>query len=856
MSSDNTQTKSKNKIQHTPLESALFQITEWAVNTASIKDYAARLHLIIGQLMYAENIFVVMYEQNKSILDFLYIRDESDSEIDVNIVDKLSIEDLRRTVTGYMLSTGKMQHLSASDIQDLIDNNIVEDLGAPSNDWLGVPLVYNQEILGGIVVQSYQDKIKYDLKDEALLQFVARQIALVFKSKQSEMALIYSKAELENYVTSRTKELNKINLALEIEVAERKKSEEIQFALFKIAELVNESDSLVDFYTKVHLVIKSLMSAENEYVAILSDDMIDIEFPYFVDQNDPSPKKRPLDLTKKKLGMTERIFKTGEAILYNRKKGDPVSSVGSNCVSFLGVPLKNSTSTFGVLAVQSYQKDIVYTKKNKHALQTIGQQVATAILRKKDSDSLVLAHENLEYRVKERTIELEQTIENRRKVEEKLAHDSLHDSLTGLPNRFHLAKALNSVIGKEKKNDNSMIALLFLDLDRFKLINDSLGHHIGDLFLIEVAKRLKECTRSHDMVARLGGDEFCILMPDIPKEIVALELCSRILKELKIPVEVEKNSLMTSASIGVRLAKHSEKSAALIMSDADAAMYQAKNQGKNRFCFFDAEIKKLVTSRMKLERDLRAAMENDELFLEYQPIINIVTNQVVGFEALVRWRHPKKGLISPVEFIPVAEETGLIVGIGELVVRMAFDILKLFKKDKSLSNLYINVNVSSVQILSRTLDDYIRTLITKLKINPDKFNVEITESILIDDYTTALNFVRELKAMGIKIYLDDFGTGFSSLSYLHKFPFDAIKLDRSFIQVLDLSRNNQAIVESIAHLAKNLNIEIVAEGIETKKQLEMLKDMDYRLAQGFYFSKAIGREKIADYILASSLEKQ
>jgi len=830
------------------LESALFQITECAVDCRSIKEYAEKLHGIIENLTYAKNFYVALYEQEGRRVNFIYIADEYEDELDRSALSDLSAEDLRRTITGFMLRTGKMQHLSSEDIKHLIEKNVIDSVGADSHDWLGVPLIYNKEILGGLVIQSYREDIIYGVKEEDVMQFIARQIALVIKSKQSEFDLIETNANLEKRVEERTQELFSANEALTSEIHERKRSQQIQTALFQITELVSTSSNLYGLFFGVHQVINQLMFARNEYIALLTQDKTHIEFPYYVDQYDKQPENRVYDPDNEEKGLTEKVLSSGESLLYYNDSKVNREASGARCECWLGVPLKDKNEVFGVLVIQSYQADKTYSKEDQMVLMTIGQQVATAILRKQDADSLRIAHETLERRVRERTSELEKTIEKRKLVEERLEHESLHDSLTGLPNRTHLGKALNSILKRKNRLVDDSMALLFLDLDRFKIINDSLGHHIGDQFLIEVSRRLQECIRNDDLVARLGGDEFCILMPSIPKDSIALSLCARLLKELKRPFDVAGHSLITSASIGVRLASSEETSAELIMSDADAAMYQAKHLGKNQYCLFDANIKKLVTDRMKMERDLREAVSNHELFLVYQPIIDINTNKVVGFEALVRWNHSERGFISPEEFISVAEETGIIVELGESVIAMACEKLSVFGQDNALKDLYINVNVSSVQILSRTLDQVIRENIQKHQISPKQLNIEITESILIEDYKSALSFVRELKSMDIKIFLDDFGTGYSSLSYLHKFPFDAIKLDRSFISALNQSENNRAIVESIVLLADNLDIQIVAEGIETQEQLESIRAMGYQVAQGYFFSKPVAENELVEVL--------
>ncbi len=830
------------------VESALYEITELGISSDSMEDYYAKIHQIIGRLTYAANLYIARYDQNTSRVKFVYFVDEVDTQLTVDNLKELTQEDLLKSATGYLLQTKKLLHMDSKTSAELEKAGVIDRHGSDSADWLGVPLIYKDELLGAMVIQSYDRSITYGEKEEKIMTFVARQIALLIKSKISEQELIEANRMLEKRVAERTKSLNQINQTLSQEIEERKKSEEIQAALFKITDLVSTSSSLDDFFKSVHQVISKLMYAENEYIALLSDDDQFVEFLYYVDQVDPRPDKRPLNEENKKRGLTEQILMTGKVIHFNRKKEDDEAKNGTDCASYLGVPLKDQDRTFGVLAVQSYQNDIVYDDRDKKVLMTIGKQIAIAILRKKDSDSLKTAHEYLEKRVKERTSELEDTIKNRKIIEQKLEHDSLHDALTGLPNRLYFSNHLAEQIERYKGRSAEKFAVLFLDLDRFKLINDSLGHHVGDLFLIEISQRLTECLRGNDVIARLGGDEFCILMRQIKSKKIAIKLAARILKELKKPVLVEKHSLITSASIGIRMGVEGDTQVGEIMSDADAAMYQAKHKGKNCFCVFDSEIKNLVTGRMEIENDLRKAVPNDELFLVFQPVVDLKTEKVVGCEALIRWKHPEKGFLSPDDFIPVAEETGIIVEIGEFVAEKAVEALAEFSKIKDAKDLFININVSTVQILSRTFDDFIRQLVAHSNVNPNLLNIEITESILIEDYKAATNFVRELKSMGIKVYLDDFGTGFSSLSYLHQFPFDVIKLDKSFINAMNLGEKNLAIVDSIASMASNLDMKIVAEGIETKSQLERLNQFAYHYGQGYYFAKPMAISSLLEFV--------
>ncbi|MDQ7048986.1 MAG: EAL domain-containing protein [Enterobacterales bacterium] len=830
------------------VESALYEITELGISSVSMDDYYAKIHQIIGRLTYASNFYIALYDQKTSRVKFVYFVDEVDTDLNLDNLRELTQQDLLKSATGYLLQSKKLLHMSSTQSIQMEKDGLIDRRGSDSADWLGVPLIYKNEVLGAMVIQSYNLDITYGTKEENILMFVARQIALLIKSKLSEQELIESNRMLEKRVKERTESLNEMNSELNLEVDERRKSEDIQAALFKITDLVSTSSSLNDFFASVHQVIAKLMYAENEYIALLSDDDQYVEFLYYVDQIDERPRKRKMTENNKKIGLTERILTSGEVVHFNRHIEDEKATSGTDCASFLGVPLMDKNRTFGVLAVQSYQQDIIYDETDKKVLMTIGKQIAIAILRKKDSDTLKSAHEFLERRVEERTSELQDTINKRKIIEKKLEHDSLHDALTSLPNRLFFSNHLAQQVERNRGGLAENFAVLFLDLDRFKLINDSLGHHVGDLFLIEISQRLTECLRGNDVIARLGGDEFCILMRQIRNKKMAIKLAARILKELKKPVLVEKHSLITSASIGIRMSVDGDASVGEIMSDADAAMYRAKHKGKNCFCVFDSEIKSIVTGRMQIENDLRKAVTNDELFLVFQPVVDLKTEKVVGCEALIRWKHPVQGFLPPDKFIPVAEETGIIVEIGEFVAQKSVEALKEFSKHPHAKHLFININVSTVQILSRTFDDFVRQLLASSQVDPALFNVEITESILIEDYKAATNFVRELKAMGIKVYLDDFGTGFSSLSYLHQFPFDVIKLDKSFIDAMDMGEKNLAIVESISSMANNLHIKIVAEGIETKKQLQRLQQFGYHYGQGYYFAKPIAIQSLLDFV--------
>ena len=838
------------------LQNALFRIVDIANSSKNLSDFYQQLHQVVAGLTSAENFYIAIYDsQNNSITFPYYIDPEDDQQkIDDPLHNKnkvIKLEDIKDGPTGRVIRQGQLLHLNKQQM------DAMPTVGRNAEEWLGIPLIQDNQVLGALVVQSYQLNFKYSERDENLLIYVSQHIAAALKRKQDSEALKQAHIQLkeanqalENRVSARTQELNQMNHILAKEVTERIASEKIQKALFHITDLVSTASGLNDLFEGVHQTISELMYADNAFFAIVSDDQQYLDFPYFADKYDARPGKIKLDLRNDdvKPSLTVQVICSGKPLLISKENNPTESWLGPEAISWLGVPLMDQEQCFGVIAVQSYDPEYIHDEQNLSVLKTIAKQVSTAILRKKDADALKLAHEHLERRVRERTSVLERTIIKRRRIEKQLEHESQHDSLTQLPNRKFLSEQLKDVLNDKATTKDCDIALLFLDLDRFKIINDSLGHHIGDLFLIEVAKRLKRCLRNDDIVVRLGGDEFCILMYDVESQDIAVGLAERVLNKLREPVEVEQHSLITSASIGVRLAKIGTDNEVQVIGDADSAMYQAKHSGKNCYCLFDANIKRIVSHRIQLEQDLRLAIGSEQITLHYQPIFDLFNDEIVGLEGLIRWQHPELGFVSPVEFIPIAEETGLIQELGDSVVDMACRTLHKFSNSAELEHLYVNVNISAIQILSRTLDEFIRRKITEYNIDPSRLNAEITESIMVEDFKAATLFVQELKSIGMKVILDDFGTGYSSLSYLHQFPFDYIKLDRSFIQSTSESPGNITLIESIGFLATNLGMDIVVEGIETEAQMNLAKNLNYRFAQGYLYTKPLPEEDIIKFI--------
>ncbi len=431
-------------------------------------------------------------------------------------------------------------------------------------------------------------------------------------------------------------------------------------------------------------------------------------------------------------------------------------------------------------------------------------------------------------------------VSERKQVEARLQYHALHDTLTGLPNRAMILGKLQETLDR-RYPEREMSALLLLDINRFKVINDSLGHAVGDRMLSAIGQRLQTCLRTGDIVARLGGDEFLILLAELRQPGDVMICAERLHQGLSGPFHIDEHEIHAGASIGIALNHGDCRRAEDMLRDADIALHQAKARGKDQpYVLFDSAMYDQMVTLMQMERDLRRALEQREIQVFYQPIINLATGCIKGFEALVRWRHPERGLVSPVDFIPVAEETMLILPLGRQVLAESCRRLAAWTRSyPERMPISISVNLSSKQLLDSELTETICGLLAETGCDPALVELEITESTLIDNSDAARALLNSLRDLRIRLSLDDFGTGYSSLSYLHQFPFDTIKIDRTFIQAMDHSAGRLEIVRAIIALARALGKTVVAEGLETLEQVERLTDLGCDFGQGFYFARPL-----------------
>jgi diguanylate cyclase (GGDEF)-like protein/PAS domain S-box-containing protein len=484
--------------------------------------------------------------------------------------------------------------------------------------------------------------------------------------------------------------------------------------------------------------------------------------------------------------------------------------------SGLAVPIEGSRRPFGILGVQSLQPR-AFTAGDIDFLQSLANVLADAI--------------------------------ERHVTEDAIRHRALHDPLTELPNRVLFLDRLEQTLARIHRRP-SLSAILFLDLDRFKLVNDSLGHHVGDELLAAAAPRIRYAVRGTDTVARFGGDEFAIMVEDIPGERFAIETAERIAAAFAKPFALRGREHFVTASIGIALAD-GRQSAEELIRDADAAMYRAKERGRARYEMFDELMRGRATARLGVENDLRRALSRDELRLDYQPLVSLSDWGIVGVEALVRWRHPRKGLIWPDDFVPVAEETGMIAPIGRWVLeRACVEASRWQALRPDGAPVGVSVNLSALQLADPQLVDLVADTLESSKLEPSCLSLEITESVMLADADLLTDVLASLRSMGVQIVLDDFGTGYSSLTHLTKVPLDAIKVDRSFVDGLGSEPRVTAITEAIIAMAHALKLDVVAEGVETQRQANELRDLGCQLAQGFHFSQPVPARAISEMLVA------
>jgi diguanylate cyclase (GGDEF)-like protein len=816
------------------LQRALYAIAEQAGAQQDMPEMMRMLHAIVSSLMYAENFYIVLYDRVGDTIRFPYYIDIADTDPPQPEQD-IPLQDMLHSLTWNLLHEGRPLMGSLEELKQQLSGHFVL-MGPRCEHWLGVPLQQGGRVVGGIVMQSYRADTHYSRHDLELLSYVAQHVQTALERREAHI-------ELGRRVADRTAALREANRVLRQQVLQRQRGERLQAALFRIAELANTTDSLDRFYGSMHQIISGLLYARNFYIALIDEESGYLLFPYSVDEVDHT---RPPRVHGR--GATEYVLRTAKPLLADPKEIERLADLGeiahfgARSVCWLGVPLMWNGKATGVLAVQSYSQEHTYNERDQELLTFVSYHIANALQRKHAASSLKQAYAGLERRVTERTRalalanrDLREQIAERERVERRLKYETLHDSLTGLPNRTLLLQRLELAMQRYGENPDEQFAVLFIDLDRFKVINDSVGHLVGDDLLFQVGGRIRACLKTRDVVARLGGDEFAVLLEGITENGRPMQIAERIIVELQTPFRLGSKEIFTSASIGIALSSQHYRQPEELLRDADAAMYNAKDGGRHRAAMFDDRLRREALSLLDMESDLRHALSRNEFVPFYQPIVDLADGRVAGYEALLRWHHPERGLLSPNDFLLIAEECGCAEAIDwQIFEQVCAQAVPLIGSDG-----FISINVSGRHFRSVDLDQRLFALFEQYDVPTHCIRVEVTERALLENPNQVKRILKNLRSHGVGIALDDFGTGYSSLSYLHQYPFETLKIDRSFIVALptdDVETQGLALVRAIQVLADSLHMTVIAEGIEDETQRQALLRVGCRYGQGFLFA--------------------
>ncbi len=681
-------------------------------------------------------------------------------------------------------------------VNDLsLDADYVVDMQQAGSE-LAIPIIHSDQLIGVI-----------DSENLAKNFYTAEHIKIL--------------TAVTSMVSAKLAQTNLIH-QLESSISELEYAKKLQNVLFNIAALTYEDENFFKVYEKIHHLIAELLYAKSFFVAVYNEETRRIEFPYFVDERHPelAADIGPVDTEMR--GMSAWVIFNNTSLLLNRQDiiersqlGD-FDLLGTLAESWLGVPIHAGDDLKGALVVQTYSPLVSYVEKDRELLSFVSRHVSNLLKRKV--------------------------------TEKKLQHLALHDALTGLANRTLFLDRVSHALKKQERQGQRICAVLYMDVDLFKSINDRYGHAVGDALLNKFAHLLTEQSRQLDTVARLGGDEFALFLEDIENQGAAIQLAERIITALQEPITANEVSIACSTSIGIAFTNDSSLSASEIIRRADAAMYQAKAAGRGHYQLYDPQLDSANVRDLELGEDIHRALIEQQFVLHYQPVVNVATGVAVGFEALIRWQHPSKSWIAPNAFIDYAEKHRLIDKIDRYVLRQALQQMRLWKEQTGMSP-KVSVNISGRHFASAEFISSVLALLSEFHIEPHTLGIEITERAVIDKFAIAQNNIQVLQKHHVRVLLDDFGTGYSSLNYLHQLTLDIIKIDRTFVKGSRGSKQDNPIINSIVALASAMNLSVVAEGVETEEELMVLREAGCELCQGYYFSRALEPEAAIAYFL-------
>lgn len=829
------------------IRGALLRIAEVSASARSLDELYWRLHEIIGSLMHAENFYIAIHDKENNLLRFPYFVDAVDPQPPALPIG--------RGMTAYLLRTGRPLLVRPEDFDALVESGEVERVGADCVDWVGVPLKFGDETIGMIGLQSYDPSIRYTREDLDLVVFVSQHIAGVIERRQNEEALRESeKRYRQMFDNNRAVKLVIDPLDGQIVDVNRAAVEFYGYTRENLRSM-RVSDLNILPEDEIRSEMEKAASRQQSYFEfrhrIASGEIRDVEVysgPFEVEGktflysiiSDVTEKRYAESLLRIQATAIESSM-DGIAVI---DSGGKIAYVNDSFKKLYGYPERDLVGRPWIhLHAEDEQERL--ERDVMARLDRSGQWAGSSIgLRR---NALQFPEEMSLTRLEDGSfVCVVRDVTERTQAEEQIRHLAYHDPLTELPNRLLFRDRLNVALSHALRQDGHL-AVLFLDLDRFKVINDSLGHNTGDALLQAVAERVLEVVRESDTVARLGGDEFTVLLPTLRSQEDAVSIARKILETIRAPFFIEGRELFVTTSIGVSIFPDDGEQADELIKNADTAMYQAKENGRNNIQSFNAVVNARTLERLALENGLRRGLAHSEFEIYYQPIIDLPSGGLHGCEALLRWNHPENGVIPPGNFIRLAEETGLMVPIGTWVLNEAASQLGRWHAE-GFDDLKIAVNVSASQIQQADFIDHVWAAIDRAGIEPRFLEIEITESYAMEDPEVSAETLAQLKAVGVSISVDDFGTGYSSLSYLKRFPIDTLKIDASFVRDMNDDEDTAEIVSAIIAMGRNLRLRIVAEGVELEQHRDRLLENRCDRAQGFLYSPPLTADAFVAFL--------
>lgn len=812
------------------LQAILFEITELAARIKAPSTFFEHVNKIILNDLNISNFAVSLLEEDNSHYQDIF-RHVTMKQVTFMRQDNFGLEQIIEHRTPVFISGSSKPNLS--------DANCMTLTTMMCTYWMGVPIIDNGKILGIIRISDSVNSGVFTDEHLELLNLTARLALLVITRFEDHKCL-------NQQLESKTIELQANNLLLEKQYQESIKANELRETLLKISQLSNNTCDKSDPFLSIFEVLKDFIHAQDLFIIQQDEDRTKLELVFKTSSLSTDSEIRFQNkMTRHVLNLNTPLFVDSPELL---SEGSDDNEQVQKVVSWLGVPLISNCKTIGAIVVQSYDEESPIRHEDLSFLQHISAYVVSLLRNLETNQLKEKQQQNLELEVLARTRELSEANKELVKQKKALREAALQDSLTNLPNRTLFVNKIDDALLNYKHKKNNYFAVLFIDLDRFKVINDSLGHHFGDELLVEVGTSLKEIVKSRDVVSRIGGDEFAVLLNSINSPEDAYSVAQRIVDRLSEPFVIAGQLVHSGSSVGVSLSNPRYSSSNEMLRDADAAMYRAKEKGKGCYEVFNSDMHQEALNSLKMECSIRSGIKNDEFKPFFQPIVDMKSGRLSGFEALARWVDKDNNMITPDKFIPLAEETKLIAEIDFCIMNRAVKQLKMWQRETGDDNLYVSVNLNCNHFFDSTLPCKIQEVISRNNLNPNSLRLEITETALLEESATVKENLDTLAAMGIKLLLDDFGTGYSSLSYLYKFPLDILKIDKSFVENIDVYRGNRQIIKTIIDLAKSLNMRTVAEGIEQESDYDFLCDVNCEYGQGYFLSKPMDAVAATQYV--------